>query len=125
MGISCLSSQSYYDPKPSIGKIIKQKVIQVVNTVINVNPDAAEWKIVNHQQVGDHLVVKINYPRCTAFNGDKVCVYKNMIIQDLVCWKILDPHFSQNEKYPSPFARFEPTTDGWIAAVETAEGLNK
>jgi len=35
----------------------------------------------------------------------------------------IDPHFAENKYMFSPFARFEPTTRGWLAANKLAETL--
>lgn len=39
------------------------------------NPDPMNFSIDNSFQVKKHVVVLINYPNCTNFNGDKICVF--------------------------------------------------
>lgn len=65
----------------------------------------------------------INYPNCTNFKGNRICVYTNISKKEVQSLRVLDPHFSNENKGLSPYARFEPTEAGWIAAVFLAENL--
>lgn len=80
------------------------------------NPDPANYKINHHRQLGRMLLVDINYPDCTNYEGRKILVYDGVTIEQLRKQKLIDPHFSENEKYTSPVARFEPTDRGWKMA---------
>jgi hypothetical protein len=84
------------------------------------NPDPLRYSITKHIKIGKFLVVMINYPNCTNYEGNKICLYKNVTIQQLKSQKYLDPHFSKNKKYYSPIARFEPTDFGWDLAITLA-----
>jgi hypothetical protein len=88
-----------------------------------VNPDVTNWKINSFLQVGKHLVIKVNYPNCTTYEGNKICLYKNTQYGDLIKQDVLDPHFSSDKKHFSPFARFEPTKEGWKVAISVARAL--
>jgi len=88
-------------------------------------PDASRWKILDHRQVGKHLVVKINYPNCTNYEGNKIIVYLDITLEELVKGQILDPHFGVSKKYPTPFARFEPTQKGWESAIIATQILKE
>jgi hypothetical protein len=57
------------------------------------------------------MVVKVNYPNCVNYEGDKVLVFKDVSEDVLRNSKTLDPHFCDNCK-TSPVARFEPTERG-------------
>lgn len=87
------------------------------------NPDPLKWIIRESVAVGKHLVLHINYPDCTNYEGDKILVYRNTTIEQLLIQKTIDPHFSYNKKFISPFARFEPTQYGWECAVELVESI--
>jgi hypothetical protein len=98
------------------------------------NPDPNNYKIVRSEtcilksEKGKknkrlYLVVEINYPDCTNYEGNKVLVYEGIMLRDLLMQQLIDPHFSDNKKYRSPIARFEPTTRGWNMAKLFAETL--
>lgn len=77
------------------------------------NPDPNNYKIVRSEQHGKFLLIEINYPDCTNYEGNKILLYQNITIKKLLSQKLIDPHFSQNKNYKSPIARFEPTEKGW------------
>ena len=87
-------------------------------------PKPANFNILNTKEVGDNLVAVIQYPDCTNFEGNKICVFLNTSAQELYSRAEVDPHFSRSSK--SPFARFVPTTEGAAAALKLAEmGVTK
>jgi hypothetical protein len=88
------------------------------------NPDPGNWKVKDSQQVGYWLVVKIQYPDCTNYEGNKILVYKGINIRGLRALRRIDPHFSDNKEKLAPFARFEPTGMGWQAAIQLARIYN-
>lgn len=85
------------------------------------NPKPNNYIIKKYYSIKNNLVVVINYPDCTNYEGDKVLVYSNVNIKELKEQKLIDPHFSNNKKFKSPFARFEPTQFG----IEMAKKLAK
>jgi len=114
MGCSFLKiSTSSYDTKPA--KIIKKTVI--------FNPNPNKYEILKYAEVGNYLIVMLNYPDCLNYEGDKILVYKHCKIKDLLKQKSIDPHFSSSKKFYSPVARFEPTEWGWNTAVKMAISL--
>jgi hypothetical protein len=122
MGLKLFSSSSY-DKNETV----------IINNTINcskkepTDPDPKNYKIVKSEQIGEHLVVLINYPNCTNYEGDKTLLYLNVTLTQLMSQKHIDPHFSDNREFISPFARFVPTRLGWATAVEIANqiGNNK
>lgn len=80
------------------------------------NPDPSNYKILLLTEVGDYLIVKLNYPNCTNFEGNKILVFQGVKLIDLMNQKLIDPHFFQDAKYASPVARFTPTEEGMIMA---------
>jgi hypothetical protein len=70
------------------------------------------------------LILKVNYPGCVTFEGNKILVFKDVDPIDLLNQKVLDPHFFQNDKIASPIARFRPSDEGWKLAVQFAHMVN-
>lgn len=82
------------------------------------NPDPSNYEVRRYKSLNGHLLIEINYPDCTNYEGNKILLYKNTTLVDLMNQKHLDPHFSENKKFKSPFARFEPTPAGWRIGLE-------
>lgn len=87
------------------------------------NPDPNKYSIKRVQKHGDFLIIRVNYPDCTNFEGNKIMVYKGCTIVDLVEQGTIDPHFSQNPDFFSPIARFKPDEEGWKLAEALVESL--
>ena len=81
------------------------------------NPDPYNWKILEHWQIGRFLVVKINYPNCVNYEGTKIMVYEGCNLETLKKQTTIDPHFSNNQRFFSPIARFVPTDKGLEMAL--------
>jgi len=77
------------------------------------NPDPASYTLQRSEQIGAFLILKINYPDCANYEGDKILVFKDVTWKQLAEQKLIDPHFSNNKEKISPIARFEPTEQGW------------
>ena len=105
MGLGLFSSSSYDEPNV----IYEEKVIYKKLP----NPDPYNYKIVRAQEVNNNLLVMINYPDCTNYEGNKILAFKNYTVEKLLKRKSVDPHFSNNTKFKNPVARFEPTDLGW------------
>jgi len=105
-------SSASYAPSPSTKK-----------TIVKGNPDPNNWKIIGAHEEGKYLVVKINYPDCTNYEGDKILVFEDVKLLDVINQKLIDPHFFQSKKYKSPIARFEPTPRGWLMATNFVKNL--
>ena len=48
------------------------------------NPDPANYKIVEAQEVGKCLVLKIHYPDCDNFEGKKILVFRGVTLVDII-----------------------------------------
>jgi hypothetical protein len=91
-------------------------------------PDSHNYEILEHQQVGSHMVLKVRYPNCIqcAYEGVKVLVYEHVSVGDMLYWRVIDPHFSDPERQrpkkeaPPPSARFPGNETGWGDAVAYA-----
>ena len=93
--------------------------------------DSSNYEIDDVENIGPHLVVRVNYPYCDKcfYEGSKVMVFLNVSIKDALKWKQIDPHFRDpNIKLttdaPSPAARFPGSKEGWTDAICYAQGKN-
>lgn len=98
LGIFKISGSSF-DPSPAVP-----------------NPNPRNFVVQKREHIGKHVVVLVNYPDANNYEGNKILVFKNCTVDELINQRIIDPHFSENKKFHSPFARFEPTDEGWEAA---------
>lgn len=115
MGVLSLFSKSSYDDDAGIdiNKVSKSSYDKI--DVRLPNPDPSNYKIVRSKQFKKYLAVMINYPNCTNYEGNKICVYE-CTLKQLLKQKKIDPHFSENKKFYSPIARFIPNENGWEMA---------
>jgi hypothetical protein len=81
------------------------------------NPNSHNYNIIDSRELNNFLIILIKYLDCTNFEGKKILIYKNCSLEDLKNQKYIDPHFSDNKKFHSPIARFEPTKEGLKMAV--------
>jgi hypothetical protein len=102
MGISPFKSSSYSSYDFSSSKKV----------VTPPNPNPKNYKILNSWYVEEYLVLRIKYPDCANYEGEKILVFYNVSIEDLEKQGSIDPHFSDNKNMISPIARFEPTRRG-------------
>jgi len=84
-------------------------------------PNPARFEVKAAFQIGTALMVRVHYLDCTNYEGVKVLVYKNTAYEEFRGRETLDPHFAETGQ--GPFARFEPTGEGWEMAVDVAEAL--
>lgn len=104
------SSYSSYDKSVSSG-----------GNVDSPNPDPKNYRIMNFQRIGRFLIIEVNYPDCRNYEGNKILLYKDVLIDDLRNQGSIDPHFSDNKNMYSPIARFVPTNEGRELAVRLAQ----
>lgn len=122
MGIGIGMSSSRYDTPTErvVEKIVEKVVVKHLP-----NPDPYNYVIKNDYQHGEYLIVLVNYPDCTNYEGNKVLVYKGIYLRDLVAQRSIDPHFSNSKSKHSPIARFVPTTEGWRMAMILVNALTE
>jgi hypothetical protein len=101
---------------------LKNKINEL-EKVQKLNPRADKYIIEKSIQVDSNLVLFIKYLNCTNYEGNKILVYKNTDIQTLLKVNngLLDPHFSNNDNFINPFARFVPTQEGLEKSIELAK----
>lgn len=87
------------------------------------NPVPSNFKVVEMQTLGNWVIVKVNYPDCKNYEGDKILVFDNYgTYEQCVDDKYMDPHFGGDST--SPVARFEPTKRGWNMAINLIKMMN-
>ncbi len=87
------------------------------NKNLDGNPDPNNWKFVKVEEHGKYLILMMEYPDCSNYEGKKILVFENITLIQLVNQKLIDPHFfPATSNYKSPIARFEPTERGWQMA---------
>ena len=91
--------------------------------ILETNPNPSNWIIEKYVQEKKCLIVKIKYPNCTNYEGNKILVYEGITISALRAQKKIDPHFSEDKEFKSPIARFEPTDYGWDLANKFMKSL--
>jgi hypothetical protein len=82
------------------------------------NPDPQRFFIRQHAEIGRHcLVLLVQYPNCTNFEGSKILVYVGVTYDEIRKADRLDPHFTDRPGSQTPLARFRPTEEGWNLAI--------
>jgi hypothetical protein len=95
-----------------------------------ITPDANAYEIVEVEEIGPHLCLRVKYPNCAgcAFEGVKCLVFLNTRSSTALLWNEVDPHFTDPSKRvtsaqaPSPAARFPASMEGWADAIAYAKG---
>lgn len=105
-------ARSYYPSGPEIAPVAP-------------NPNPSNFKFVETFEADGFLLVKINYPDCTTYEGNKVLLFKDVRLIDLVNQRHIDPHFLNDPNFVSPIARFVPTEAGWNIALTLISALQK
>ena len=116
MGISPFgwgrSSSSYDDtPRQSV-----KEIVESLKSPNYPNPDPNNYKVIRAYEYNNKLIIEIKYLDCTNYEGRKILFYEDCTLVKLLAQKSIDPHFSENKKFFSPTARFEPTERGWCMA---------
>ena len=99
-----------------------------VKPVTPETPDSKKYEILEIQEMGKFLVMKVKYPNCAkcAYEGSKVLVLEATLAQ-AIFWNEIDPHFRDEKptkkKAPSPVARFTANAEGWKNAISFANSL--
>ncbi len=79
------------------------------------NPNPKRFQILRHEECFSWTAVEVSYPDAKNYEGRKIMVYQHTYAK-IEAQNELDPHFCDDGAHLSPFARFEPTKDGWEAA---------
>jgi len=87
------------------------------------NPNPKNWEFLDHCQKGNYLALRLRYPDCTNFEGEKILVFEAKL-KEVISFKEIDPHFCE-KGHLSPVARFQPTEEGWRDACSYCNRKNK
>lgn len=120
MGLNFLGSGSTYESPKVIEKIVEKTIIVKPGM-----PNPIKFSIEEYTQIGNFLVIRLKYSGVTNYEGKKILVYEGINIQSFKNQGHADPHFSNNPKFHSPIARFEPTAQGWYRAKRFAKMESK
>ena len=103
------------------------RIKQLQEEIKTMTPDASQYEIIDVRRVGDHLVMKVQYPSCSkcSFEGTKIMVFLDVTEMQALRWRKIDPHFRDGEgpadEAPGPDARFPASERGWRDALLFAE----
>lgn len=119
---SCSATQAKYDYNRAVYDMVPPPKQQ---EEIVLTPDSSNYSVEEVAQVGNHLVLKVNYPNCKkcSYEGVKVLVYLNVTALQALKWKKIDPHFTdpksmrKDSEAPGPNARFPASEAGWKDAI--------
>lgn len=88
------------------------------------NPDPKRFKILDAVSFGDYLLVSVEYPDCTNFEGKKIMIYRGVAMAELDTLSSLDPHFQEGTRF-SPIMRIIPTKEGWELGLDLCHELSR
>lgn len=114
------STREYMEQAPATTSSPSNKSTQ--RSTVTGNPNKFNWELISFTKVGKAAVVKIHYPDCTNYEGNKIMVYDDAAeAMKLIQTGGVDPHFC--EDHYSPVARFKPDEAGMNIALKFAESL--
>ena len=87
------------------------------------NPNPKNFRVVRSMEIKGHLLVEVQYPDCTNYEGRKILLFSNMRLDELERLGYIDPHFGDGQDRVHPVARFKPTKAGWDMGRETAQNI--
>lgn len=87
-----------------------------------VDPNPSAFIVEDTKYVNGCTIALVKYSGCTNYQGQKLLFWTKIVKPEK--WTRVDPHFQENSIY-SPFARFEPTSNGLKAAVVLANNIRK
>jgi len=106
----------------------KQKAEEREKELLARTPDPDQFEVLEVEQVGKHLVVRVQYPSCTkcSFDAKKVMVFLDTTVEAVIYWRRIDPHFREppaepdRKVAPPSRARFPADDAGWQDALDFA-----
>lgn len=116
--------QSWNDdqPKPKKKKLVKKKVKESEKQYVLPNPNPSNYKVLNSVVINEYLIVSVNYPDSTNYEGNKILMFdRGVTIDKLIAQGEIDPHFSESKNHIYPIARFIPSEWGWQLAINAAK----
>lgn len=124
MGMRLFGSSSSYEPCKQTPPLVQPTLTRRIPfKPKDKNPDPMNYRIIRYEEIGLSLVIELQYPDCDNYEGRKILVYKELDFLTLINQRSIDPHFCNHATMRSPFARFEPTEEGWSVAKEMAKHI--
>lgn len=105
---------------------LEEKQKDKFDKFVNPSPDPYKYKIVSFKQDGKYSLLKINYPNCTNYEGNKILLFKGYSPEKFMNIDRIDPHFIEGKDVIEdvvPIARFEPTDYGWSMGIALIAAL--
>lgn len=108
----------------------RTRLAKIAEEEYAMTPDSSNYEVIEAEQVGKNLVLKVRYPNCTkcSYEGNKILVFLGISPMQALRWKKIDPHFREPNKAdslsteaPGPSARFPASQEGWNDAIAYAE----
>lgn len=88
----------------------------------NLNPN--KYRVLREKRIKNFIIMKILYLDCNIEHGNKILVFKDCTLLDIVNQKEgIIPEFCDNQNIISPIAIFKPDDNGWNFAVSFAENF--
>lgn len=84
-------------------------------------PDPYRFRVIHWQDFKASLLVEVEYPGCTTFDGRKLLVFRDMSVNELEATSVLDPHFTELE--PRLVARFRADETGRLLAQQCCRNI--
>jgi hypothetical protein len=103
---------------PRVEYVSVERAIAPKDVDTGINPNPYNFKIVWASVVNGHTIMKVNYPNCTTYKGNKLLLLRGVHTTQMTK---LDPHFFEGD-HPV-IARFEPTQEGNQLANLCAQSL--
>lgn len=116
MGLHHHYSSCSCDDTPQVVERVVERVIER-EVLPRGNPDPRRFTVLEVEEHGGNVAVKVRYPDATNYEGVKVMVFRGVTEHDIRTAAFLDPHFCESRAHVSPVARFEPTPEGWAMAI--------
>ena len=85
-------------------------------------PDPTTYNMCEYKQIGNNLLVKVQYKDVDNFEGNKILLFQDTQCHDVRGKAHLDPHFLESNKL---IARFRPNDLGWNCGVALARSLEE
>jgi hypothetical protein len=119
VGIPKVSSSSFDRTSSRSPSSSRAGYAPPASSPVSGNPDPANYRVLKVEEYGKFLLVKINYPDCKNYEGNKVLLFRDVTPADLLMQRHIDPHFCEStSEFKHPIARFAPTDEGWAMALD-------
>lgn len=112
-----IDDRSYYYKSTSVSNPSSEYYTKVETN----DPDPFNFKIKKIVASGLYVLLMVNYPDATNYEGNKVLLMRRTDETVIDFGESLDPHFLGTPE--SPIARFEPTDFGWELGIQTMKFL--